>query len=220
MTCREKLIADHPELTKEEIDYHTRNYCPSDYGYMDDPETTEGDSSCYYVKCMDCWDREIPETEPSESDEETNDELVKRIADLEQRNKNQSDLIEKKTVELTIAHARIAELTGDLEEANKNKKEQLEVINELTAKCNNVEKELNDAKERIESLEYQYTCLVSKYMAQGLENNVTESGTSCAQSPNDICHAIALSMFNKYHALLDVGFSNDEALKLTVMWKD
>ena len=59
MTCREKLKLDHPEWSESQI-YGTISLdCPSDYKYLGDPEKI-GDECSYY--CVDCWDREIPET--------------------------------------------------------------------------------------------------------------------------------------------------------------
>lgn len=236
MTCKEKFIKDHPDYSEKQLNSIFDNDCPSDYGIMDDP------SYCgYSCSCCVCWDRDIPETEPCEPSEETNNELVKRIVDLEQRNINQCDLIEKKTAELAISHARIAELTGELEESNKIKEEQLKVINELQARRNALEKELINEKERFENIKNHCEYLVDNHkrnldakdndikilegkIAEHAKRKIVEAfcstSSSCALSEDDICHAIALSMFNKYHALLDVGFSSDEALKLTIMWKD
>lgn len=57
MTCKEKLIADHPDWPEEVIDHHINNEaCPHDYGYLDNPE-----GGCDSMTCIECWDREIPE---------------------------------------------------------------------------------------------------------------------------------------------------------------
>lgn len=55
MTCKEKLQLEHPECVYELFGFC--NGCPSDYGYLDDPEY------CYPSEsvCIQCWDREIPE---------------------------------------------------------------------------------------------------------------------------------------------------------------
>lgn len=57
MTCREKLRIEYPEMSCSEL--YQGLFCPSDYGYLDDPEFCWNDGS--YNKCDRCWDREIPE---------------------------------------------------------------------------------------------------------------------------------------------------------------
>ena len=58
MTCREKLKLEHPcEIDPEQLG--GCNGCPSDYGYLPDPE--DCDEAGW--NCTRCWDREIPETE-------------------------------------------------------------------------------------------------------------------------------------------------------------
>lgn len=53
MTCREKFAKEHPGLVPaEEIEMYC--YCPSDYGYLEDPV------GCCGLGCGKCWDREIP----------------------------------------------------------------------------------------------------------------------------------------------------------------
>lgn len=54
MTAREKLKLDHPEWTDEKIRERIRKDCPSNYGYLKDP-------NCENTDCRACWDREIPE---------------------------------------------------------------------------------------------------------------------------------------------------------------
>lgn len=60
MTCREKLMKEHPDKVRE---YWLGGCCgcPYDLGYLDKPEY------CYpwgnNALCTKCWDREIPETE-------------------------------------------------------------------------------------------------------------------------------------------------------------
>lgn len=60
MTCREKLKLEHPE-EYEAIKEGNCAYagCPSRYGYLKDP------TDCVSKSCIDCWDREIPESDPS-----------------------------------------------------------------------------------------------------------------------------------------------------------
>lgn len=63
MTCREKLMKEHPDYISDSYMGGCRD-CPSSYGYLHDP-----DRYCYPTEttCRDCWDREIPENK-----EETN----------------------------------------------------------------------------------------------------------------------------------------------------
>ena len=58
MTCKEKLIKDHPEWSKEKIEEVVVDHCPFDYRYLGRPD------GCHYNNVTDsycrlCWDREI-----------------------------------------------------------------------------------------------------------------------------------------------------------------
>ena len=60
MTCREMLMQEQPELVRPD---HAGGCagCPSDYGYLYDPD----DDKCGgNINCTKCWDREIPGTLP------------------------------------------------------------------------------------------------------------------------------------------------------------
>lgn len=68
MTCKEKLIKDHPEWSKEKIEEELFDYCPFDYGYLGRPD------GCYYNNVTDdyyrsCWDREIYDEDDVVTDE-------------------------------------------------------------------------------------------------------------------------------------------------------
>lgn len=65
MTCKEKFIAEHPDLDKEHIQYVIGNQCPDDYDYLGAPRNSAGNLICDGVLCKSCWDREIPETNTS-----------------------------------------------------------------------------------------------------------------------------------------------------------
>lgn len=58
MTCREKLMIEHPDKVDEKCDGGCSG-CPYDYNYLLKP------AWCAYDKnvCTRCWDREIPETD-------------------------------------------------------------------------------------------------------------------------------------------------------------
>lgn len=60
MTCREKLAMEHPEITDAQCYAQDGVYCPSDFGYLHNPNSNGG---CFKTTCMACWNREIPETE-------------------------------------------------------------------------------------------------------------------------------------------------------------
>lgn len=59
MTCREKFMIENPEAGWFEL--YTILRCPSDYGYLEDPNFCMGDDSYRCDRCDRCWDREIPE---------------------------------------------------------------------------------------------------------------------------------------------------------------
>lgn len=62
MTCREKLMIEHPECV-DEAGYGGCDGCPMDYYYLDKPRY------CYPSEsmCTKCWDREIPEEKTEQS---------------------------------------------------------------------------------------------------------------------------------------------------------
>lgn len=66
MTCKEKLMQEHPEWVNP-IYYGGCWRCPNEYGYMDDPEYCD----CNPTTCTECWNREIPESEPTNSPDPT-----------------------------------------------------------------------------------------------------------------------------------------------------
>lgn len=59
MTCREKLMMEHPECAQS-IEAGGCEGCPSYYGYLSDPDWC----GCFSVNmekaCTRCWDRDIP----------------------------------------------------------------------------------------------------------------------------------------------------------------
>lgn len=95
MTCREKLKMEHPEYVvhdyisdKESLGLLGSNYaggckgCPSNYGYLDEPEWCDGTSS----RCAECWDREILETSEPKTEDHSNhsgsDDIRSAISDI------------------------------------------------------------------------------------------------------------------------------------------
>lgn len=60
MTCKEKLIKDHPHWDDEIIRKTIDEQCPDVYGYLGEPEKCTPERVSV---CRTCWDREIPEAE-------------------------------------------------------------------------------------------------------------------------------------------------------------
>ena len=66
MTVKEKLKMDKPDTTTGEMENVHALFCPDDYGYLDRPDNCPLNRkpimpSCAQI-CIDCWNREIPET--------------------------------------------------------------------------------------------------------------------------------------------------------------
>ena len=66
MTCREKLKMEHPDKVGNEFPGGCV-FCPSSYGYLDDPLECNTLNCGGSDLCSKCWDREIPETGPADS---------------------------------------------------------------------------------------------------------------------------------------------------------
>lgn len=60
MTCREKLMQEHPECVND-CYIGGCDGCPCDRGYMDEPSWCH-DKGATEGWCRKCWDREIPDT--------------------------------------------------------------------------------------------------------------------------------------------------------------
>lgn len=76
MTCTEKLAADKPCLTKDELRYIIKEACPDDYGCLQEPRYCKP----YSNKCERCRNREILEEK-----EPTVEELLKIIEEKERK---------------------------------------------------------------------------------------------------------------------------------------
>lgn len=74
MACTEKLAADKPCLTKDELRYIIKEACPDDYGHLQEPRYCKP----YSNKCERCRNREILEEK-----EPTVEELLKIIEEKE-----------------------------------------------------------------------------------------------------------------------------------------
>lgn len=72
MTCREKLMIEHPDKICE-VFYGGCIGCPNFYGYLPVPFYCPDDEVGNRETCTKCWDREIPENK--ENDERTENEM-------------------------------------------------------------------------------------------------------------------------------------------------
>lgn len=66
MTCREKLQLEYPDRIGDQWEGGCCG-CPSMRGYLDDPP----EEWCKKIRCAECWDREIPETENTKKENKT-----------------------------------------------------------------------------------------------------------------------------------------------------
>jgi hypothetical protein len=63
MTCKEKLIAEHPKWDVKFIGMALRLDCPDDYGYAACPMVCDK----YEYSCEECWDREVEDSREKHS---------------------------------------------------------------------------------------------------------------------------------------------------------
>jgi hypothetical protein len=76
MTFLEKLQIEHPENANADADSLVRG-CPHQYGYED---KKEADKFCNIGVCKACWNREIPETEPTKNEREEKEMATRNIS--------------------------------------------------------------------------------------------------------------------------------------------
>jgi hypothetical protein len=62
MTCREKLMREHPEKAGQVLGAGGVNACPGHYGYLPTPKWCDYNPRYHTggTRCAECWDREIP----------------------------------------------------------------------------------------------------------------------------------------------------------------
>ena len=85
MTCREMLKREHPTLVSSEYDGGCK-FCPSDYGYLGDPEYCKEAPSD--IVCGRCWDREITEKEnetPMSNTKKTKAQLIEELKEATEK---------------------------------------------------------------------------------------------------------------------------------------
>ena len=154
-----------------------------------------------------------------------NDQLnlkEKRIQELDTRNINLNEQINILRAEKETQ----AESIKDLLESNDKMKEDIEakdkdieykqsLLDEICDNYNRLRTHIEEIGFKVDETDDSLT------MEVGFDlNGITPKSLHCAQSPEDICHAIARLMYNKYDALVKAGFSHDDALSLIPMWTD
>ena len=89
MTCREKYAQEYPD--DNEI---WDGMCPNDYGYLPIPDYCYADGRAH---CEECWNREIPDTEPVIDEKKENAAVesidIHKIIDDAMEKKNRSVFI-------------------------------------------------------------------------------------------------------------------------------
>ena len=195
MTCKEKLIAEHPEWTKADISYFIHNKgCPSVCGYLDNPDIC----SSSYNECERCWDREIPEDkkekekmcECSEKRELVtmikqfqfdNDSLQKTLAEKDRIIESRIEAIDKLRIEVDNLTDRVEDQKETIRKYQKMRRciEDLGctvttdfVVIPPVKHITSAELELMDLKARYEALSSSYN---SKKKALDTQNEVINS---------------------------------------------
>lgn len=119
MTCREKLKLELPDCVN--AGYFGGCYgCPHNYGYLDRPD----DCGEYNCDCNDCWDREIPGTEPLTY--EHTSEPIGKVTELTTNDNGLTakiTLIDEKEKNMATTKKTKAELMEELENVKKSKEE-------------------------------------------------------------------------------------------------
>ena len=67
MTAREKLAIEHPNCIVDEY-FGGCNGCPHMYGYLPVPDYCGDSNMTRGMRCIKCWDRDIPEYESKEGE--------------------------------------------------------------------------------------------------------------------------------------------------------
>ena len=108
MTCKEKLIQDHPYYDKWDVDDIIENYCPYHYGYL----SRQTDIEPCDEDCEACWNQEI-------IDETKNEKENKTMATTTTTNtkKTKPQLIE----ELEAAKANVTDLKKQIDNLERYK---------------------------------------------------------------------------------------------------
>ena len=114
MTCREKLRLEHPDHADKPHCVGGCSGCPKDYGYLNYP-----DEYSYPSYCTECWDREIPGTEPLTY--EHTGEPIGKVTDITEDENGVTATIKK---EKTMATKKTkADLEKELEAIKESKAE-------------------------------------------------------------------------------------------------
>ena len=106
MTRKEKLRMDHPDWSENQFRRIFRDSCPYEYGLDKDP----GDC---VVNCINCWNKDIPETEETKKE---NDIMPINVATTREVTK------EELLKEIEFAHNHISEMEIELKKLEQYKK--------------------------------------------------------------------------------------------------
>ena len=173
MTCKEKLVKNHPGFNWDDV----LNYdCPSDYGYLTDP-----DYCCLDCigSCMKCWDREIPETNENKKDNEDmnysyEDDVVSLTKQLDVCNAT-----------ITNRNEEINKLVKELEAANRENKELKNLCDDLVAEYNQLEADTRGQDEEIEASNRRNTNQVNLIESLKTENRGLRTQISSYRQTNE-----------------------------------
>ena len=98
MTCKEKLMLDHPKWTMKDVSDIMAIECPDVFGYLPDPCFCTGDSP----DCLRCWDREIPDPiKPTEAKTDDTSDARSLVEEIDILKKT----IEEQRIELIRCNA-------------------------------------------------------------------------------------------------------------------
>lgn len=111
MTCKERLILDHPNWSMKDVEDIISIECPELFGYLPDPDFCIGESQ----DCVKCWNRDLSERkEPEHFDirklefvepTESHTDDTSEIDDLRSEIDIYKKIIEEQRVELIRCNA-------------------------------------------------------------------------------------------------------------------
>ena len=162
MTCKEKIMAETPGLASPGGMIYG---CPQDHGYLPSPDYCEWPIR-HGRKCLECWDREIPEN---------NNELEKEKENMKETEWTRTEVEAMPNVR-ERSSAEIAE-------------EMDRIHNECRAKLDRLEREYAIARkrEKLEAAACELKVLVDSYISAGFTRDEAMSivlTNIAALSPN------------------------------------
>ena len=117
MTCKEKLVLEHPEHLNPNL-WAGVDTCPTEFGYADKPAYCNDETLTCDERCTMCWDREIPETE----------NIKKENVIMTPTKMTKADLIE----EIKLAHEHIQNMETQIKNLERYKQYE-DMANEFKA---------------------------------------------------------------------------------------